>query len=133
MLWFSCCFYLLYHLFYIWQMAVVTAIYGKIFLSIRLIHKPQWMIPLLYLLLLEVSKLLVCDESRLFSCCPVIITYMHCTTEQSVSAIENIEVIHFMAIWLHLYSKMNSFFVHTKGKIWGICFKMYCVSEALTS
>lgn len=74
MLWFSCCFYLLYHLFYIWEMAVVIAIYGKIFLSIRLIHKPQWMISLLYSLLLEVFKLLVCDESKSFLLVP---SYCH--------------------------------------------------------
>lgn len=61
---FFCLFvYLLYCLFYIWQMATVAVSYGKILLSMRSIHKPDWKISYMCSLL-EVFKLLVCDESR---------------------------------------------------------------------
>lgn len=133
MLWFSCCFYLFYHLFYIWQMATVITIYGKICLSVGAIHKPEWT-SLTSWVLLEVFKLLACDESRSFLLLP---SYCHFavlyTTEQSVGAIENTELIHMMAIWLHLYSKMKLCFLHSKGKVLGISFKMYYVPETLTS
>ena len=73
----------------IWQVTRVTAIYGKILLSIRSIYKPEWMIELTYSLL-EVFKLLVCDESR-----PLLLICGHFAEHTTiVSTIENTELIH---------------------------------------
>lgn len=53
---------------------------------------------------------------NLLSCYQAIVTAVHYTKEQSVSAIENTEPINIVTIWLHLYSKVNLFYAKNFGE-----------------
>lgn len=80
----------------------------KTFLSIRLMHKPQCMISLLYSLL-EVFKLLVCEESKSFLLLPI---YCHLHALYHKVSVP-LKTQKSFIIWLSdcIYiSKMNSFF-----------------------
>lgn len=85
-------------------------------------YKPEWMIALIDSLLLEVFKLLICDDSRSFL---LLLTYCHFaqpyTTEQCQCHWKY--RTHSYYGWLHVYSKMNVFLVHTESNILGLCFK----------
>lgn len=127
MLWFSCSFYLLYQLFCIWQMATVTVFYGKILSSIRPIHKPEWVIELMCPLLLEVlSCWFVMDRDHCLYCRLTVTAERH---HRAVPPPLTTELAHIRRSDCIYVLRWTFCFVHTKGKILRICFKMYYVPK----